>query len=200
VKIASDSNIAELYTLGLWGTHSFLDPNYSSAEMSVHHEDCHLSRLEKLGVIADWELGLSCLRVCSYRPEYHKSGTLNCGRCDKCIRTMLQLMIYGGLGRCSTFPNKVVTLDMIEHMEIRSPAVSFPQLVEPLEQIGRYDLAQPIEVKLKKIHILQYILSKLHLDLRKHDSPDKGLTVISDSAYNPITAFINAALIFGYRD
>ena len=154
VNIASSYSIKELYlngTLHPWGTHPFLDPNYSSAEMSVHHEDCHLTRLEKLGVIADWELGLSCLRVCNYRPEYHKSGTLNCGRCDKCIRTMLQLMIYGGLGRCSTFPDKDVTLEMIEHMEIRSPAVSLPQLVEPLEQIGRYDLAKALKVKLKKI-------------------------------------------------
>jgi hypothetical protein len=148
VKIASDSNIAELYP---WGTHPFLDPNYSSAEMSIYHEGCHLTRLEKVGTIADWELGLSCLRVCNYRPEYHKSGTLNCGRCDKCIRTMLQLIIHGGLDRCSTFPNKDVTPEMITHMKLISPPGFLPQLVEPLEQIGRHDLAQALKVKLKKI-------------------------------------------------
>lgn len=60
VNIASSYSTKELYfygTLHPWGMHAFLDPKYSSAEMSVHHEDCHLTRLEKVGLIADWEFG-----------------------------------------------------------------------------------------------------------------------------------------------
>jgi hypothetical protein len=149
VKIASDTNIAGQFP---WGTHPFLDHNYSSAEISIYHEGCNLTRLEKVGTIADWELGLSCLRVCNSRPEYHKSGTLNCGRCEKCIRTMLQLIIHGGLDHCSTFPDKDVTPEMITHMKVSlHPEFFLPQLVAPLAQIGRHDLAEALKAKLKKV-------------------------------------------------
>lgn len=148
VKISSSHKIKALYPRG---HHPLLDPNYSSAAMSIHHEGCRLDRFEKVGMIADWELGLSCLRVCHHRPEYHKSGTLNCGRCDKCIRTMLQLIIHSRLDRCSTFPSKDVTPEMIKHMEMISPPGFLPQLVAPLEQIGRHDLARALKVKLKRM-------------------------------------------------
>jgi hypothetical protein len=147
VNISSCYAIPELYP---YGTHPLLDPNYSSAAISVHHEGCRLTRLEKVGVIAGWDFGLSCLRTCHFLPEHHKSNTLNCGRCDKCIRTMLQLIIHGRLDRCSTFPNNDVTPEIIENMQMISPPGFLPELVKPLGQIGRHDLAQALEVKLKR--------------------------------------------------
>jgi hypothetical protein len=63
---------------------------------------------------------------------------------------MLQLMIYGGLDRCSTFPDKDVTPEMITNMNLNSPPGFLPQLVAPLAQIGRHDLSQALKVKLKK--------------------------------------------------
>jgi hypothetical protein len=39
------------------------------------------------------------LRVCWKNP----GGAYNCGRCDKCLRTMINLEAAGALTRCATF-------------------------------------------------------------------------------------------------
>ena len=49
------------------------------------------------------------LRVC-----WQNVGTdLNCGRCEKCVRTMAMLAGAGVLDRCETFPDRVDLPDRI---------------------------------------------------------------------------------------
>ena len=40
------------------------------------------------------------LRVCWRNPD----GAYNCGQCDKCLRTMVNLYLADALGRCTTLP------------------------------------------------------------------------------------------------
>jgi len=55
--------------------------------------------LKKVAFIADSDTALRFLRVC---PEVG-DGEYNCGRCEKCVRTMINLELEGKLGQCPTF-------------------------------------------------------------------------------------------------
>jgi hypothetical protein len=129
------------------GSHPLLDVHYASAALRVHHEDVRLSRLEKVARLAEWEPALACLRVC-VDPRYPR-GAANCGRCEKCIRTMTELLAVGALARCPTFPETEVTPEQLDAVELRHEYELhwYRDLVEPLRTRGRGDLARVLEAK-----------------------------------------------------
>ncbi|HXJ34313.1 MAG TPA: hypothetical protein VMS22_09790 [Candidatus Eisenbacteria bacterium] len=82
-----------------WGSHPLLDPLWSSDDIEIVHDGLARMRPQKVARIAASDTALRHLRVCyaSTKP------TLNCGRCEKCLRTMAALRMAGALGRCTTF-------------------------------------------------------------------------------------------------
>jgi hypothetical protein len=84
------------------GSHPLLDPLWSSEAMSFVHDGLEANRIQKLALIAGNEAAMSVLRVCwSSEREY------NCGRCEKCLRTMAALLALGKLHACPTLPQRV---------------------------------------------------------------------------------------------
>ncbi|MFQ1699657.1 hypothetical protein ACJ5NV_03570 [Loktanella agnita] len=77
-----------------------VDPMWSCGRQTVRHFSCRASRIEKIETIAGYapEL-LQNLRVCYLNPE----GAYNCGRCEKCLRTQMQLMLCNCLDECKMF-------------------------------------------------------------------------------------------------
>jgi len=128
------------------GSHSLLDPYYGSRDMRIRHYGIALSRLDKTKLIAGWDAALKNIRVCG--PNY---PGMNCGRCEKCLRTMLGLLAAGVLDSSGTFPVRDVTADMVAKIHINQSrfGYSFEQdyleLIDPLRQMGRPDLARAIE-------------------------------------------------------
>jgi hypothetical protein len=90
--------------------------------------------------------------VCTYNPP----GTPNCGRCEKCIRTMLELLAVGKLAHASTFPQKDVTEEMLQGVSLANgyEDACYRELIEPLKAQGRQDLATLIEAKSEEFHKL----------------------------------------------
>ena len=82
------------------GTHPLLDPNWNTEALAFVHDGLEATRIDKVRRIAQDERALAWLRVCPNPPE----GAYNCGRCEKCIRTMINLHSAGTLERCPTFP------------------------------------------------------------------------------------------------
>jgi hypothetical protein len=74
-----------------WGSHPLVDPQYSSQRITLIHEGIRFSRLAKVREIAHSRFGLANLRVC----PANAAGRLNCGVCEKCIRTRLELLAAG---------------------------------------------------------------------------------------------------------
>ena len=71
-----------------WGSHPLLDPLWSTEGTAVVHDGAEASRSEKLARIVGSPVALKHLRVClSEAAEY------NCGRCSKCLRTMVTLRL-----------------------------------------------------------------------------------------------------------
>jgi hypothetical protein len=86
-----------------WGSHPLLDPLWSSGCVQVEHDGANVSRPEKIRTIVRDRDALGWLRVCYRNPDQ----AYNCGRCEKCLRTMLSLHALGALEQAPTFANDI---------------------------------------------------------------------------------------------
>ena len=76
-----------------------LDRCWSSAAVSVATAGPGVARLDKVAAIADHPLVHQELRVC----WENRSAELNCGECEKCVRTQVQFAAAGALDRLTCF-------------------------------------------------------------------------------------------------
>jgi hypothetical protein len=149
VNIASTYDIPRLHP---HASHPLLDPCYGSSDLRIRHIDFRLSRFEKVKVLADWEAGLQNLRPC-VRPWLTPPGALNCGQCEKCVRTMLALLAAGKLHKTQVFPrNDVTSADVAKSVYLGS-AIFYPELLQPLADAGREDLVRAIEYQIDMLLI-----------------------------------------------
>jgi len=97
VLVSATTTYAELYPLG---SHPMLDPLWSSEDVTLVHDGGEASRVEKLAALAELPAARRWLRVC----WKDGSNAENCGRCEKCLRTMVGLRIAGVADRFSALP------------------------------------------------------------------------------------------------
>ncbi|HUI06225.1 MAG TPA: hypothetical protein VL486_04400 [Verrucomicrobiae bacterium] len=148
ISIASSFDIANLHHLA---SHPMLDPFYSGHELRIHHDSAALSRLEKTRLLADWDVALRHLRVCN-AVEHYQAGRLNCGRCEKCLRTMIALLIAGKLDQTHVFQQTELSEELVREVAVlgRTNFRFWPELIAPLEQMGRHDLARGVRYALDR--------------------------------------------------
>jgi hypothetical protein len=84
-------------------SHPGLDPRFSTERTEVVHFG-DASRMEKVARIAKTPYALRTIHVCRYNESVTDE---NCGRCEKCVRTMLQLHILGALDGAARFDEKL---------------------------------------------------------------------------------------------
>jgi hypothetical protein len=124
------------------GSNPMLDPNYCSSAIEIRQEDWTLDRLSKIRRIAGWKTAIENLSVCFEGPL--ADDRLNCGRCEKCLRSMVGLLIAGKLPEATAFPPDV-TADALDRLELINHLEFLPNFwapfVEPLKALGRDDLA-----------------------------------------------------------
>ncbi|HMO34889.1 MAG TPA: hypothetical protein PKA06_02500 [Gemmatales bacterium] len=96
VYLAATHTYADLFPCG---SHPLLDPLWSSEAVEICHDGCEATRFQKVAKLADNDIALRNLRVC-YR---NKHTELNCGQCEKCLRTMISLYSLNKLQHCTTF-------------------------------------------------------------------------------------------------
>jgi hypothetical protein len=113
----------------------------------------------------------------------YRDGALNCGQCEKCARTMLELVALGALGRTRAFPEQDISPDSVmRYVNIKPYARVFKnpiyeELLEPLSAIGRHDLVRVLEAKLYPERTSQWKKRILEFDRRYLDG---SLTRIKD--------------------
>lgn len=159
LRIPSSHALADLEPLG---SHPLLDPNYSSSQLAVVHDGLGSSRMEKMKLLAGWDDGLAVLRVCA--DPGRDPEQINCGRCEKCIRTMISLMLLDKLDSTPTFEANDVNAGDIERLWWREQGddaspfgyISYgahhfwEQIMQSLREIGRMDLVAAIQLKLNE--------------------------------------------------
>jgi hypothetical protein len=148
--IASSVHFGGLFP---WGTHPLLDPLWSSELLEFVHHGCAAKRIEKVEFLASFDAALSNLRVCHWGLglEFERGGAYNCGRCEKCIRTMVSLEAAGKLAKCTSFDRP---LDCASVGELAATKEILPFFLENLETLrrrgARPDLQRALERCLRR--------------------------------------------------
>lgn len=140
VYVAATYGDSELHP---WGTHPELDPLWSSESLEVAHDAHELTRFQKVSRLAESELAMRWLLVCN-----DSTDGANCGRCKKCLRTMVALRVVGGLERCPTLPDEI-DLDAIARSEVAAPWFSRENLRQA-EAHGEREIARAIRASIRR--------------------------------------------------
>ncbi|MEQ9643452.1 MAG: hypothetical protein RIM84_25760 [Alphaproteobacteria bacterium] len=131
------------------GSQPRLNACYSSSEIEIVNAMERYSRLDKVRLIADWDVALRHLRVCWMMQDIG-AGAINCGTCSKCVRTLAELLVAGAIDRATAFPVRDLRPESFASTEVRLPIhlEYYPELVEPLRQAGRPDLAAALQARI----------------------------------------------------
>ena len=167
-------SVASSYDIPNTRPHSLnplLIPCYSSSDMRIRLDGIIFSRFGKTKLIADWDVALQHLRVCNMYKKY-KAEMLNCGLCEKCIRTMLALLSLDVLEKSRSFPFQDVSAELVKKgVLIKNPYVVsyYRELIMPLAEKGRHDLVVSIEQKLSEYNKRQR-MDKLKKRIKRFDN------------------------------
>jgi len=126
------------------GAHPVLNPLFSTEDVVIQTVGCEARRIEKVGAIAAHPVVQSSLHVC----WENRGNAYNCGICEKCLRTMAALEIFGTLPAFSTFevplnygrlsravaanPSRARFIE--ENLEVARNRNASPELVKSLEK------------------------------------------------------------------
>lgn len=145
IYLPSTYSYAQLHP---FGSHSLLDPLWSSETMEVVHDGAEATRFEKIALIATSDMAMMHLRVC----WENRDGEYNCCRCEKCLYTMACLRVVGALEYCRTFA-RPLALEAIAVMPFGgvSAPLTLSECLRALEEQGADpELAEAIRQRLKK--------------------------------------------------
>lgn len=87
-----------------WGSNLALDGHWSTESTTFVHDGTEATRINKvISQVAKSPVALEHLRVCFA----NEKEAYNCGECDKCLRTMINLYVAGTLEKSGTFPHQI---------------------------------------------------------------------------------------------
>jgi len=145
------ASTCDIQSLGPMASHPMTDPNFSSSYLRVHHDNFALSRLDKVKLISDWPEALDNLKVCFL----NSSDLLNCGQCEKCLRTMTALTVLDKLTEAAAFKQSDIEATLFERRARINSSLTesyYTELIDPLQKVGRLDLVQAINNNIKRFH------------------------------------------------
>lgn len=144
-------------------SHPLVDPLWSTECVTIIHDGAEASRNEKAAYIADSPVAMEALRVCWENP----ANAYNCGHCEKCLRTMINLESAGALERCRTFRTHLDP-EAVRNMAIGYDLVLFhvEENLRVLDASGR----NPAVADALRESIAKYRVSQLELQLRNANS------------------------------
>jgi len=152
---------------GPWGSHATTDHFYSSSAMRIIHDGAAYSRFQKVELVATSTPALSALRVC-----WRSQSDENCGKCEKCLRTMLALELCSVLKKTPTFAHATLELDKVSQAycpkeKTGSMRLYYQEMLDVARQRGRQDLATAISRALWRSSYKQpllYITKRLRVN------------------------------------
>ena len=114
---------------------------WSSERVEIVEWGGRMSREQRKRIAAESPIAQRLLRVCWENPD----GAYNCGRCRKCVQTMLSFEAWGVSGLMETFPP--LDLTRIEEFELDQKVVMviWEDLLATVRAAGRPDLIGPVQ-------------------------------------------------------
>ncbi len=141
--IGSTYHLAELVPLG---SHPAVDVQFSSQRISFVHEGARFSRVDKVRELAAWPIALAALRVC----PANLGGAANCGTCEKCLETRLELLA-AGIDETPAFGPSATPIELwraAEPVPSFDRALRYEALLAPLQARGFDALCHILEEKI----------------------------------------------------
>ncbi|HVD39057.1 MAG TPA: polysaccharide pyruvyl transferase family protein [Solirubrobacterales bacterium] len=136
VLIASPSDYE---VQGRWGAVWTVSSLWSSEDLEIDEDGGSRSRIERLERLVESPAACRSLRVCWENP----GGAYNCGRCGKCLHTLVALEAIGARERVTTFPSGL-DLDPADFFRVAigdSHVLSFwEDALDAARSAGREDL------------------------------------------------------------
>jgi hypothetical protein len=128
------------------GSHPAVDASFSSQRLAIVHDGARYSRVEKVRELAAWPSALAALRVCPEGP----ADRPNCGRCEKCLRTRLELLAAGIEATDALGPSLTPMEQWIEAVPspIVETALYHQELLGALRKRGHHVLCRVLEEKI----------------------------------------------------
>jgi hypothetical protein len=135
VLIAGDTDYETQDALG-YGAIWTVDQLWSSEWLEIVDAGGRLSREQRVRLLAESPVARASLRVC----WENRDGSYNCGRCGKCVLTMISLEALGVLPRMITFPP--LDTDLLAGFEMSQTIqlVLWEDLLQSTREAGRPDL------------------------------------------------------------
>lgn len=134
-----------------WGSHPLVDQFMSSAQTQFTYYARGIDRFSKTRRIALDEVALKYLHVC-----WQARSDQNCGRCEKCLRTLLTLELLGVREKVETFSRKQFSWDHIQNLKFTSEFARelFADLRKYAVEFNRPDLVAVIDACLTQSKII----------------------------------------------
>jgi len=116
------------------GSHPLTDPYWRSESVEIIYDGAEAGRIEKIKLlIAESPVAMNNLRVCFSNTN---NGSYNCGECEKCIRTKLNLKAAGVPDKCSTL-DKNLDYKKIKKLKLNDYSMTYMlDNYETLRQAG----------------------------------------------------------------
>jgi hypothetical protein len=106
-----------------WGSHPLLDPLWSTEATEIVYDGAEATRAQKImNCLCHSELALQSVRVCLSADDHY-----NCGRCEKCLRTMIPFYVAGCLGQTTAFPPTLAVEEVAQHLYATHGKIQFIQ-------------------------------------------------------------------------
>lgn len=97
-----------------WGTHPLVDPLLSTTRLAFRDDGAVARRVMKAQAVAGSDLAMRELRVC-----WMGRSDTNCGRCEKCLRTLTMFELLGLRDRCVSFPADAWSVEALGALRLR---------------------------------------------------------------------------------
>jgi hypothetical protein len=135
---------------GPWGSHVLLDHLMSTSNVRFIHDGPSFTRLEKVRLIAASPPARSTLRIC-----WKSDAGTNCGRCEKCLRTLIALELLGVFSACQSFEDKHLDLDRVRRIYCPQKAVGslklyYDDLLSLARDVNRVDIEAALRSALSR--------------------------------------------------
>ncbi|HET9198545.1 MAG TPA: hypothetical protein VFN92_09875 [Solirubrobacterales bacterium] len=129
------------------GATMLVDELWSSEEVEVVDWGGRFSRERRVEMIAAHPVARRTLRTC----WENKGGAYNCGRCRKCLLTMISLELNGALQAVETFPDEL-DLEVLAGTPLNQPIALalWEDLLDHVRDEGRDDIAPALEAFVAK--------------------------------------------------
>jgi hypothetical protein len=128
------------------GSHPAVDSLFSSQRVTIIHDGSRFTRLEKVRHLAKWPTAIAALRVC----PANIGSEANCGRCEKCLRTRLELLA-AGIEETEVFGPSLTPVELWRDPDlvpVGNRPIAYGDLLAPLRARGLGALCRVLEEKI----------------------------------------------------